>query len=198
MTSSQHPDGGRAETTRQRIIDAAMTCAGKWGSDKTSIHDIAREAGVSRPTVYAYFDNREAIFHTAMLASAYRFGETLLEHVRRFDCAEDRLLEGFLFCLGRLPEESHLALISDQRLASIVNDQALSTKEGRDICRGLLTEMLVDRPELQPHLDEIAEFCVRLLLSLLTLSGPVERTPEELRGFLERRLLPAAGLRVPR
>jgi AcrR family transcriptional regulator len=186
----------RSEQTRQRISDAAGACVKRWGIEKTSLNDIARQAGLTRPTVYAYFDNREAIFHAAMLQSAYRFGEALLDHVQAWATPAERMVEAFLFCLRELPREPHLGLISDQRLAAIVNDQALSTPEGRDLCRSLFTVLLAGREDLLGEVDEIAEISVRLLLSLLTLSGPVERGEEALRGLLQRRLLPALGLGV--
>lgn len=36
----------------QRIVDAALRCFGRWGVAKTSLDDVAREAGCSRATVY--------------------------------------------------------------------------------------------------------------------------------------------------
>ncbi len=47
------------------------------------------------------------------------------------------------------------------------------------------------------ELKEISEFSIRFLLSLLLLESPQERSVEELRGFIARRLLPAVGLEVP-
>ena len=44
------------------------------------------------------------------------------------------------------------------------------------------------------ELDEVTEVATRFLLSLLTMQGNKKRNEKELRGFLERRLLPALGL----
>jgi AcrR family transcriptional regulator len=38
-----------------RILEAAARCLGRWGIAKTTIDDVAREAGLSRATVYRYF-----------------------------------------------------------------------------------------------------------------------------------------------
>jgi AcrR family transcriptional regulator len=184
----------RVEATRQRILDAAVRCMRRWGIDKTNLNDIAAEAGVTRPTLYAHFGNREAIFHEAMLQSAYRFGQALVEHVQPFATPRERVLEACLYCLEHLPSEPQLALVSDQRAAAIVNEQALSTTEGRDICRSLFAVLLAGRDDLLDDVDEIAELSVRLLLSLLTMRGPRQRDAEQLRGFLQRRLLPGIGL----
>ncbi|MGQ0617924.1 MAG: TetR/AcrR family transcriptional regulator [Acidimicrobiia bacterium] len=36
----------------ERILDAALTCLGRWGVAKTTLEDVAREAGCSRATIY--------------------------------------------------------------------------------------------------------------------------------------------------
>jgi AcrR family transcriptional regulator len=45
----------------QRVIDAAATCVERIGLDATTVDDIAREAGVSRATLYRRFGNRDEI-----------------------------------------------------------------------------------------------------------------------------------------
>ena len=43
------------------VLRAAMTRFSSYGYKRTSMEDIAKEARVSRPTLYAYFKNKEAI-----------------------------------------------------------------------------------------------------------------------------------------
>ena len=38
-----------------RIVEAALRCYGRWGVSKTTLDDVAREAGYSRATVYRFF-----------------------------------------------------------------------------------------------------------------------------------------------
>lgn len=47
---------------RQAIIDAALTCFLRYGYDKTTLEDIAGEAGLSRSLLYLQFKNKEEIF----------------------------------------------------------------------------------------------------------------------------------------
>ncbi|MEM7376903.1 MAG: TetR/AcrR family transcriptional regulator [Pseudomonadota bacterium] len=60
----------RREQNRQakagRILDAALQVFADQGYDGASMDAIAREAGVSKPTLYQYFGNKQALF-TAML-----------------------------------------------------------------------------------------------------------------------------------
>lgn len=50
------------EQRRTRILQAALHCFLTFGFSKTSMDDIAKRAGVSRPLVYLTFKNKEAVF----------------------------------------------------------------------------------------------------------------------------------------
>ena len=45
-----------------RILDAALTLFHRYGVRRTSIDDVAQEAGVAKGTVYLYFDSKETLF----------------------------------------------------------------------------------------------------------------------------------------
>ncbi|MDR2365192.1 MAG: TetR family transcriptional regulator [Zoogloeaceae bacterium] len=48
--------------TRNHILDAAVECFGKQGVSRTSLNDIARQAGVTRGAIYWHFSNRGELF----------------------------------------------------------------------------------------------------------------------------------------
>lgn len=50
------------DETRQRIVESAVRLHGTVGPAQTTIAGIAREAGVTRLTVYRHFADEEAIF----------------------------------------------------------------------------------------------------------------------------------------
>lgn len=50
------------EKRRKQILEAALRCFLSFGFSKTSMDDIAREAGVSRPLVYLKFKNKDDVF----------------------------------------------------------------------------------------------------------------------------------------
>ena len=52
----------QVDQTRERIIEAAVRLHGTVGPAGTSIAGIAREAGVTRLTVYRHFEDDDAIF----------------------------------------------------------------------------------------------------------------------------------------
>lgn len=48
-------------STRERVVAAAYACFAQYGIAKTTIEDIARRAGFSRPSVYKYFAGKAAL-----------------------------------------------------------------------------------------------------------------------------------------
>lgn len=56
----------KLEARRQEILTAAMTCFARNGFHKTTMADIAAEAGVSDTLAYRYFSDKDEIIQTAM------------------------------------------------------------------------------------------------------------------------------------
>ena len=50
-----------APSTRDAILDAADRIMSRWGFRKMTMDDLAREAGVSRRTIYMYFKGKEDV-----------------------------------------------------------------------------------------------------------------------------------------
>jgi len=184
----QNPD------TQARILDAAIECVKRWGIEKVTLNDIAQEAGVTRPTVYSYFGSRDEVVRYALMQSGVAFAQELMKHVNKFQSPQDRIIESTLYALKRLPKEPVLVLLQEDRLAKFLNDYALTVPESYEIRHALFKEILNMPGIPEDELDEITEVATRFLLSLLTLQGSKKRTEKELRGFLERRLIPALGL----
>ncbi|MFK7800149.1 MAG: TetR/AcrR family transcriptional regulator [Anaerolineae bacterium] len=51
---------------KSKILDAAWTVFGRNGYTGTSLDAIADEAGVSKPTLYMYFGNKEGLFEAVL------------------------------------------------------------------------------------------------------------------------------------
>lgn len=60
---SRHDDPTRA---REHILTATYKVVTQKGIDKTTIAEIAKQAKVSRPTVYRYFDSRDDIIQSVL------------------------------------------------------------------------------------------------------------------------------------
>lgn len=51
----------KADEMRRRLLDASVAIFSKRGYRATSMNEIAAEVGLSKPTLYHYFDSKEAI-----------------------------------------------------------------------------------------------------------------------------------------
>jgi AcrR family transcriptional regulator len=58
------------EARANRILDAALALLQRWGYRKTTLEDIARQAGVTKGTVYQHWNTRESLFE-ALLQREY-------------------------------------------------------------------------------------------------------------------------------
>lgn len=56
------------EELRERVCDAALVCLARWGLTKTTLEDVAREAGCGRATIYRTFEGGKAEVMAATLA----------------------------------------------------------------------------------------------------------------------------------
>lgn len=180
------------EPTKRKILEAAHKCFMQLGIAKTTLHDVARVAEVSRGTVYRYFADREELidatiehrsrryYSSAAVAMAERttlpaqigaFGEVISRHV--VDYQSNRLLEG------------------DQRLMRL----SATDPEGalRRMSHFLLpyVQQAKERGEVATEVDEAeaTEYLARLLMSITTTpvsTGFNIRRPASVGAFMER------------
>ena len=98
----------RKEARPAEILDAALQLFAEKGFAGTRMEDIARRAGVTKGTIYLYFENKEAMFKTLVRES---IGATLTgvsENVRNFQGSARDLLR---MALGTM---AHLLTASDR------------------------------------------------------------------------------------
>ena len=85
MVAPDAPPAWRSRPERdeaeQQLLDAAGRCFARHGIAATSLSDIAAEAGCSRPTVYRYFDGRDAVREAFVRREARRIGAALREQI---------------------------------------------------------------------------------------------------------------------
>src|ERR1044072_947096 len=78
----------RAGETRTRILDGLVQVMARNGIAEISIPLIAREAGVSIPSVYRYFPSKKDLI-TALDEYAHRKGSFTLDEFGPLDTPED-------------------------------------------------------------------------------------------------------------
>ena len=73
--SSAAPDwrAARRDAARDAIVDAAWDLVREEGLSGLSLRDLAKRAGITTPTVYAYFDSKLAIYDAMFSRAAADF-----------------------------------------------------------------------------------------------------------------------------
>jgi len=66
------------EEREQRILDAAADLFVHYGYDKTTVDDIAREAGVSKGAIYLHFKSKDALFEGLLVRELMTYHEKWL------------------------------------------------------------------------------------------------------------------------
>ncbi len=86
-----------ADVPRDRVLSAAERCIERHGIRKTTMEDIALEAGMSRPSVYRYFSDRDDLL-VALISQRSR---ALRDRAHKFISGQkslpDQIVEGLLY-----------------------------------------------------------------------------------------------------
>lgn len=107
-------------STRERLIQSADRLWGERGVHGASIDDIAREATVTKPTVYYYFPDKSALFTAVVCSVLEEHGAGLKTASRKGARARERLVSALAYlvsarCSGpRLLRDGGIALTVDQ------------------------------------------------------------------------------------
>jgi AcrR family transcriptional regulator len=159
------------------------------GPARTNISNIAAQAGVSRPTVYAHFEKLEDLISEAISGGISVLLKTLSDYASKFDTPALRITETFIYLLELSDKVDVLRKPMSFEVATSPRD--IIPPEAIDASRGLLTEMIGDDLDETDGLaaNERAETVVRFFLSLAAF-----RRQSDVRGYIERVVLPAIGL----
>lgn len=82
---------GEDPAKREQILDGARKVFMAQGFDAASMNDIVREAGVSKGTIYVYFENKEQLFAALIAHERERFAAEMRKTVARYDDVEEAL-----------------------------------------------------------------------------------------------------------
>jgi AcrR family transcriptional regulator len=135
---------GDAESRRAAILDAALRVFGQYGYRRTSMDDIAREAGIGKGTIYLSFAGKEEIFQALSQRLAQRMlaGAEAARH--RPGTTADKLAAmnaawfgTYAETISRSPHAAELLDAKHRLSADLVSDAASQYKR---LVRDVLTE----------------------------------------------------------
>lgn len=96
---------------REQILAGAESCFARYGIVKTTMDEIAKAAGVSRPLVYRHFDDRDNLILEVVLRHAHRLAADAHRHVARLTSFEDVLTEGLLYMTREVQKSEYLQFL---------------------------------------------------------------------------------------
>jgi TetR/AcrR family transcriptional repressor of uid operon len=71
-----------ARALPSRVLDATLTCFARVGVAKTTLDDVAREAGCSRATVYRSFPGKQPLVNAVIEREAVRMSDAIITAAR--------------------------------------------------------------------------------------------------------------------
>jgi len=92
--SSPLEERSKRQERADRILDAAAELILRWGYKKTTIDDIARQAGVAKGTIYLHWKTREDLFMALLIREDLKLTEDMKQRITRDP--EGSTLRGFV------------------------------------------------------------------------------------------------------
>ena len=152
--------------------------------------DVAREAGITRPTLYKHFNNKEDLLFAAIDAEAFAFAESVVAHARRFATFEERIIETIVYVVATFPETPHLSLVLGDDMGEVLRARAFSDA-ATQVFSQMTAEPLIElRPDLAETGVEITEIMSRFAISMILFPGAYAEDQDGLRALIRRRIVP--------
>ena len=200
MSSSRaeavEPNDVRARPVRERLLDAAEDCLSQFGPQKTSMEDVARAAGMSRATVYRYFENRDALLLGVASRQASSLAQESLSYLSQFDNIADWLVEGLLFTLREIPKRSVFASLVSSLDSRSATSLLLGSSGLIEIGANVLRPMFLNAKEQgllrdDIDIDMLIEWLLRVLWTYLNAPSRVATDEEGMRRLFHMMIIPA-------
>jgi AcrR family transcriptional regulator len=180
---------GKGERTRRRLLEIAVRRFAADGFRRTSVSDIAREAGLTPAAAYAYFAGKEGLFQAAVDADAGALIEAARSAVAEGASAREQL---FLF-VGELRERvddhplarrvlSGLEPEVAARLLTIPSLVALTAALADDLAEAQAASEI--RPDVDPAEVAVGLETIVLALLMAELQTGLTVEPERQAGVL--------------
>ena len=169
------PAATRRRNVREDIYAAALACFEQQGVRGTLMDDVARQAGVSRPTIYYYFPDKDALVLEVIVRQVREIHRRIREEVRP-EGGLEAMIEASLSTIRLSRDDQYLQLLTQPDSAGLTARLAES-----DIVMGLQRELWYPmleaaraRGELRTDrdFDDVIRWITFLEFSLLT-SGSV-------------------------
>ncbi|MEM9039662.1 MAG: TetR/AcrR family transcriptional regulator [Actinomycetota bacterium] len=109
-----------------RVLDAVHTCFERWGMEKTTVDDIAREASMSRATLYRLFPGgRDVVFEAHRVRELDDFFRRLLVGIGDADGLLELLSRAVSVAMTELTADEHLAAMLASEPGNVISEMTV-------------------------------------------------------------------------
>jgi AcrR family transcriptional regulator len=190
------PEDTKSKPVRERLLDAAEGCLEQFGPQKTSMEDVARAAGMSRATVYRYFENRDALLLGVASRQASNLAAEAIRYLGQFNTISDWLVEGLLFTLREIPKRPVFASLVTSLDSSAASKLLLGSSGMIQIGVNVLRPMFANAKEQgllrdDVDIDMLIEWLLRVLWTYLNTPSQVATDEDSMRKLFHMMLIPA-------
>lgn len=188
-------DGDPPQRTaaRERLLEIAGQCVARDGITGTGIAHVALEAGVSRPTVYRYFKDRDELIRSVLLQAGLRLANEVRTHMKDFEDPAESAVEAMVFTLQGIQSNPVLRQVWSPPVFDAAVLRGFTQPASIAFTRVAFSDFFETAGWDEAEATEVMEYMLRLIMSFLASPDP-QRSEEELRDFLMRRFVPALGL----
>jgi AcrR family transcriptional regulator len=168
------PRGRPREFDLDEALDHALEVFWKNGYEGTSLPDLTAAMGINRPSLYAAFGNKEALFRKAIERYTERAGELMKECLAQptSRAAAEHLLRGAVagFASRKSPAGCFLvrSAMACSASAAAVQAEVKARRQRTQILLRQRFEQAAKENDLPPHLtaDELAAYVVTVMYGL--------------------------------
>ena len=152
---------------QDRVLDGALACVARVGLGKTTLDDVAREAGCARATVYRCFPGKQALFAAVLEREVNALGTRAIAAAAETDSLADAIVAVIL--AGADTFRSHTALGFVVEHEQEILAPQLSFERGSAVLRGagVLIAPAFTRFVEPDRAERLGEWVARLTLSYL-------------------------------
>ena len=184
----------------ERIVDAALRCVARWGVAKTSLDDVAREAGYSRATVYRFFPGgKDGLLEAIATAEIGRAFSTIGARLEHATSLEDLIVGGMTTAAALITEHKPLQFLLANEPEIVL--PRISFHEADAVLR---TMSAFAAPYLARFLDSdvdpyrAAEWLARIVLSYVCSPSPAVDMQDEasVRSLVQSFVLPGLSASI--
>jgi AcrR family transcriptional regulator len=160
------PVGEHSSPRRVRIVDATLACLARYGTAKTTVDDIAREAGVSRATVYRIFrGGREEILAAVVDTEMARLFSALGVRLGEATDLADAVVGGILEASSRIRGHAALAYLVEHEPETVLGHLAFDESDRLLSTASRFTAPFLARWMSPIEAERVAEWATRIVLS---------------------------------